>query len=110
MFEKNKTVEQFTEILTRHYGGIYKRIDENRELLELLQREAPSLLATHPEAVSWLDSQDGFLRDIQAVVPLTEVQFPQRVSPSGKSFPRPWPLSCTTQPGTAANIWKMDKA
>lgn len=87
----NKTVGLLKKILGRHHGGIYKRIDENRELLELLQREAPELLAKQPWVVSWLESQDGFLRDLESAVPLTDVQFPKQASTSGRSFPRPWP-------------------
>lgn len=84
-----KTVDQVKKILARHQGGIYKRIDENRELLELLQREAPELLAKQPWIVGWLESQDGFLCDLESAVPLSDVQFPKRTS----DFPRPWPLT-----------------
>lgn len=42
MFGKDKDLELVKKILGRHHGGIYKRIDENRELLELLQRAAAS--------------------------------------------------------------------
>lgn len=93
MFGKDKTLELVKKILGRHHGGIYKRIDENRELLELLQREAPELLGKQPWVVGWLASQDGFLRDLEAAVPLTSAQFPERISPPGRSFPRPWPLT-----------------
>ncbi len=93
MFGKDKTIERVKKVLGRHHGGIYKRIDENRELLELLQRDAPDLLAKQPWIVSWLESQDGFLRDLEAAVPLADVQFPERTSQSGRNFPRPWPLT-----------------
>lgn len=94
MFGKDKTSELVKKILRRHHGGIYKRIDENRELLELLQREVPELLVRQPWIISWLESQDGFLCDLEAAVPLIDdVQFPNRNSPSGDRFPRPWPVS-----------------
>lgn len=81
------------KILGQHEGGIYKRIDENRELLELLQREAPEMLARQPWIVGWLEAQDGFLCDLAAAVPLTDVQFPKQTrQQSGNSFPRPWPI------------------
>jgi len=79
-------VQLLKKILGRHHGGIYKRIDENRELLELLQREAPELLAKQPWVVGWLESQDGFLCDLESAVPLTDVQFQKH-----PRFPRPWP-------------------
>lgn len=84
----NKTLGLVKTILGRHQGGIYKRIDENRELLELLQREVPELLAKQPWVESWLEAQDGFLRDLESAVPLTNVQFPKQAS-----FPRPWPAA-----------------
>lgn len=87
-----KAFDLVKTILARHYGGIYKRIDENRELLELLQRDAPELLAKQPWVVGWLESQDGFLRDLESAVTPNGVQF-KRTSPSGQSVPRPWPLS-----------------
>lgn len=85
----SKALGLVKKILARHQGGIYKRIDENRELLELLQREAPELLAKQPWVVSWLESQDGFLCDLESAVTLSDVQFPKR----GSNFPRPWPLA-----------------
>lgn len=93
LFGNDKVIAQFRQILGRNNGGVYKRIDENRELLELLQREAPDFLAKHFEVVGWLKSQDEFLRELEAVAPLTDVQFPQRTSPSERSFPRPWPMN-----------------
>ena len=101
----NKTLGLLKKILGQHHGGIYKRIDENRELLELLQREAPELLAKQPWVVSWLESQDGFLRDLESAVPLTDVQFPKQANTSGRSFPRPWP---TVQNENAAVVqWNV---
>lgn len=87
MFWKNKSLELVKKILGQHQGGIYKRIDENRELLELLQSEAPELLAKQPWIVGWLQSQDEFLSDLESAVQMTGVQFPKRTS----AFPRPWP-------------------
>lgn len=108
MFGKDKTSELVKKILRRHHGGIYKRIDENRELLELLQREAPELLAKQPWVVSWLESQDGFLRDLESAVALTDVQFPNRNSPFGDRFPRPWPVAaieCVTYQAAHENAF-----
>jgi hypothetical protein len=92
MFE-HKTLGLVKKILRQHHGGIYKRIDENRELLELLQRNAPDLLTKQPWIVNWLESQDEFLSDLEAAVPLADVSFPKRSSHSGHVFPRPWPLT-----------------
>lgn len=89
---KQDKIELVKKILERHYGGVYKRIDENRELLDVLQREAPELLAKRPWIVGWLEAQDGFLCDLEAVVSPTDVQFPERRGSLNQNFPRPWPF------------------
>lgn len=87
-FFKSKEQKNVELILSRHYGGIYKRIDENRELLELLQAEVPEFLASHPWVVgSWLHSADGFLTDLEKALPVTVPYFtPKHL---GRLFPRP---------------------
>ncbi|EGL3999212.1 hypothetical protein IQ368_004763 [Salmonella enterica] len=80
---------RFAEVKTlceREQRGVYKRIDENRELLELLQRESPDLLERCPWVEGWLDSQDRFL-SLLAVVVGTE----NEIGRHDKRFPRPWP-------------------
>jgi hypothetical protein len=52
-------------VLKQHDRGIYKRIDENRELLELLQREVPWLLHEKWWIEGWLHSQDRFLTALE---------------------------------------------
>lgn len=66
--------------------GIYKRIDENRELLELLQRESPDLMKRCPWIEGWLESQDHFLVELAATVGTKN-----RLAGSFPNFPRPWP-------------------
>lgn len=39
-------------------GGGLKRIDENRELLELLHKEDPQFLESHPWVVGWFETND----------------------------------------------------
>lgn len=74
------------KVLTHSQRGIHKRIDENRELLELLQERAPEFLEKHFWVEGWLRSQDEFLSDLLAALPV-----PNPV-PAG-NFPRPWPMS-----------------
>jgi len=62
-----KASQQLTQIeavLERSQGGLGKRIDENRELLELLYLNAPVLMKEKPWIASWLHSQDEFLNDL----------------------------------------------
>lgn len=77
------------EVLQKHYGGVYKRIDENRELLELLQEKAPDFLQQHFWVEGWLQSQDGFLNDLARSIP-ADARLPRFNVVEGK-FPRPWP-------------------
>jgi len=65
--------------------GIYKRIDENRELLELLLREAPELLDRCFWIIGWLENQDHFL------VSLAQAAEIENSYPLIRNFPRPMP-------------------
>lgn len=88
----SKILRKVQWILGRNSGGIFKRLDENRELLELLRKQAPAFVASHPWVENWLESQDQFLSELAAQVPLNDVLF--RATPPdhpGHQFPRPWP-------------------
>ena len=73
------------DVLEKHQRGVYKRIDENRELLELLQQEAPELLNNKYWIEGWLESQDDFLCDLAQFVPSENPLIVE-----GR-YPRPWP-------------------
>lgn len=104
MYSKNKHETQakdtlITEVkqtLGWNEGGIYKRIDENRELLELLRRDAPVFMANNHDWVeSKLQSHDEFFCALLEQVPLETARFMDQAkheSPSGRRFPRPWPI------------------
>lgn len=47
--------------ILRLEGGAGKRLDEHRELAELLRKKAPDLLQQHPWVNGWLESQDSYL-------------------------------------------------
>ena len=66
--------------------GIWKRIDENRELMELLTTEAPKFMKKFPYVVGWLVKMDVFLGALAEIV--------RPVNPfegSECQFLRPWP-------------------
>ena len=84
--------EQLQRVLGHVGGGIHKRVDENRELLELLQREAPDLLVKNPWVVGWIKANDDFLTEIGKSVPAIDGRFAGLASTPGSGFPRPWPL------------------
>jgi hypothetical protein len=78
-------------------GGVFKRIDENRELLELLQARAPKFLEDCFWVEGWLQQQDEFLNALSQTVPAPNARFnPARMPPG--VFPRPWPIDA--KPGS----------
>lgn len=66
--------------------GIWKRIDENRELLEFLQTNAPEFLNRFSFIEIWLGNQDIFLVNL-----LRLLELPECVPCIGSNFPRKWP-------------------
>lgn len=78
-----------------HNGGVYKCIDENRELLELLLEKAPDFLAEHPWVINWIEAQDEFLVDISKAIPAPSYRFDPRAPRDSDlgPFPRPWPIA-----------------
>lgn len=73
-------------ITSRPGRGIHKRIDENRELLELLQKEEPQLLERAPWVEHWLLSHDHFFTELAELVQV------ERPVSRTKPYPRPWPM------------------
>lgn len=70
--------------------GVFKRIDENRELLDLLQHESPELLKRCFWISDWLEDQDRFL--------VERAEAAKTVNPHGahknsavQALPQPWP-------------------
>lgn len=70
-------------------GGVYKRVDENRELLELLQAKAPKLLKECPWIVGWIKSNDEFFVALEMRSAQLNALNPQLSKRPG--FPRFWP-------------------
>lgn len=64
--------------------GIWKRIDENRELLMFLQQAAPDLLKRFGFIEIWLGNQDIFLVNLMRLLELPECL-------DAQNFPRKWP-------------------
>jgi hypothetical protein len=72
------------EVVAQSARGIHKRIDENRELLETLQRDFPHLLSSYWWIEGWVESQDQFLTDLAVATGVVRGR-------SSENFPRPWP-------------------
>jgi len=62
--KKYQDVKRFVE---KEEGGVFKRMDENRELFELLCKEYPEVFRKNPWASRWLLSQDQFLTGLAEI-------------------------------------------
>ena len=78
MFFKNTRLRAIESMMKFTGGGIFKRIDENRELLELLQRESPEFLQKHPWVNLWIEAQDEFFTELAKAA---QMQAPQEHEP-----------------------------
>lgn len=85
--KENPEISRIREVIRTSQQGIYKRIDENRELMALLQEMAPSFLEDNFWVEGWLWAQDEFLNDLLRVIPVED----HRVAVAAGRFPRPWP-------------------
>ena len=78
-------------VATRVGRGVHKRIDENRELLELLQARCPAFLVAHPWVEGWLASHDDFFTELARAVPVENPHAKRNREVLGYQYPRPWP-------------------
>lgn len=91
IFNQFDMLNHVKKILGWTGGGVHKRIDENRELLELLQQEAPDFLKSHLWIEGWLKCNDDFFNELAKTVPISEGRFLDHVKSFGTPFPREWP-------------------
>ncbi|MFM0077221.1 hypothetical protein PQQ86_39415 [Paraburkholderia sediminicola] len=92
-YRAHPALNKVRHILGWRSGGVYKRIDENRELAELLRDQAPAFLGRQPWVLDWLQANDDFLCRLAEAVPISDGQFPALPDDNGKGFPRPWPTA-----------------
>lgn len=57
----NRKLNSLIEVIKNSEGGIEKRLDENRELLETIIRDSPNLLKDNPWIVHWVRSTEQYL-------------------------------------------------
>ncbi len=82
---KKKEYKEICAALNLTSGGIYKRIDENRELLELLASKHPEVLQNSPWIVGWIRANDEYF---MAALHSMGMRF-HRENPHN---PRPFPI------------------
>lgn len=66
-------------------GGLIKRIDENRELLELLQARVPEFVSAQPWLVGWIKANDEFFTQLEGILETRQATLML------EDYPRPWP-------------------
>ncbi|MGF6440249.1 hypothetical protein [Paraburkholderia youngii] len=73
-------------------GGLIKRIDENRELLEVLREKCPTVLYENWWIENWIASNDQFFVALKTILGVPDSSF------AGNPNPRAWPLPVEQQP------------
>lgn len=88
-----KRLRRIDQTVARIGGGITKRIDENRELLEVLQARCPHLLRERPWIVGWLRANDEFFAELDRLRPE-----PAATGDGARDIDvvRPWPTATRT--------------
>lgn len=72
-----RTLNKVQEILGLAGGGVHKRIEENRVLLQLLQHEAPDFLTRNIWVEGWLVSNHHLFSDLAKAVPTERRKSPR---------------------------------
>jgi hypothetical protein len=88
---RRSVVRQYDDAM-RLEGGAAKRLDEHRELAQLLMAKAPQLLSDHFWITGWLQSQDRYLDHLHRVAARRGLVAPRwsktlRDRPSYRSIP-----------------------
>ncbi|PVZ82671.1 hypothetical protein C9426_29035 [Serratia sp. S1B] len=86
--ESSDKLQALEHAIFHSHRGVYKRIDENRELLELLYKESSELLNKYPWVRGWIKSQDEFLNGLAK---LSGAENTLRRVNENKPYPRPFP-------------------
>lgn len=93
-FFKPRVTPALVALLEDVGGGAHKRVDENRELLELLHSKAPHLLDECPWIVGWLRANDEVFVGMAEMA--TELGLEARFAVRA-GFPRAWPERCSPE-------------
>ncbi len=96
LFRRTRQAERLKGIdqtVARVGGGIAKRIDENRELLEVLQARCPHLLREKPWIVGWLRANDEFFAELERLRPEPAAA---GAGAGDIDVVRPWPTATRT--------------
>lgn len=108
LFNKNLERQKFKaleKVISYSERGIFKRIDENRELLELLYRESPDLMEKCFWIRGWLESQDVFLNELAEV---SGAKNKHAEDFNCKPFPRPFPTTPDSYQNNSLRINEVD--
>jgi hypothetical protein len=106
MFYAYSVLKKIRELMGWNSGGIYKRLDQTRELKELLHQKAPAFMRAHPWVDNWLDTNDDFLCALEQTVPVDRARFPRILHPN-VPFPRPRPVTPVPEPASPTHDISM---
>ncbi|MFH0134826.1 hypothetical protein ACGLHS_31750 [Variovorax sp. VaC1] len=105
-FFKNAKLKKLEVLATTRgdTGGLFKRIDENRELLEVLFREAPGFMQSHPWVEGWIKGNDAFFESVRSTL---EIELHELHPFLADRVPRDWPEPLPERvAGLPAPDWK----
>jgi hypothetical protein len=71
-------------------GGLFKRIDENRELLQYLQTDCPEFSLIAPAVIGTIQRNDRFYTDLPAILDIA-IEDPSASPTQTRVYPRQWP-------------------
>jgi hypothetical protein len=91
--DANSKILAIEELATErgNTGGLVKRIDENRELLELLQERVPQFVSSHPWLVGWIQANDNFFTQLEDILETRKMLFTPSMASTLHDYPRRWP-------------------
>jgi len=101
--KETEKLRKLEHILEHRSKGIYKRIDTNRELLELIYKEAPDFINKCHWIEGWLKDQDDFLNELAETAQTPKSHYVSFYDES--TFPRPYP----SEPGVTDSVSQLKK-
>jgi hypothetical protein len=94
-------IDRVRDVTSGLRGGVYKRIDQNRELLEELRTYASELLERRPWIEEMLKQHDEFFCGLAEAIPPVKAHY-MPFAGLGRPFPRPWINSLQDQRAPAS--------
>lgn len=97
---RRRQLKEIRHVLATTPRGIFKAIDQNRELMEHLQVHAPALIGLRPWVAVWIRDNDILLTELAKVADMRA----ERCISGSRKWPRPWPGSAPFTRGGESDV------